>query len=125
MSYSGLGGNKFVQIGKYNIPRTLVRSLILFFLVISGLVNAGLSIIGYADGIGTVLYSLSITSVYVFATLVYITMLLKTNEIVKLYEYMENMIVQSKCIKRSYNILMQVWWELQESTRRSSVSLVG
>lgn len=85
----GLGSEQFVQTAGKSIPRYVVRLSIILLMTGIIITEGILCIIDYANGFAAILYSFSILLTYLSATLIYGSLIVKSNKIIDLFNYLE------------------------------------
>lgn len=95
-AYSGLGTSHFVQIHGRNVPRSLIRFLVLSFstliCVLEGVLCTRLLNYNLVDCLTSFVCMLG----FYPAVTIYISLIMKANVINQLFEYLENIISTSK-----------------------------
>lgn len=96
LSYGGLGTEKYVNIGKRHIPRTIIRATIISLeVVLSGLTVIVIIRTFFEQGLTDMLFPLHCSLLGYIKCSVYCVLLWKTNEIAQLFGFIQ-MIVQQR-----------------------------
>lgn len=89
LAFLGLGTNQFIRIAGKNIPRTFVRLILILFPLIFYILEVALCI-KLSDNIKDGFLPIAVTVACFPATPIYISLVLKTNEIDEVFIYLEN-----------------------------------
>lgn len=91
----GLGTAPYVEIRGKKFPRLIVRLFIGSFISVPIFMDIYVCIIGFANGFGTILYTICMIFSFSSALMIYMGLVLKTNEIAELFEDLRNTIGSS------------------------------
>lgn len=92
----GLSSDKFVPIGGYNVPRSLVR----FIVVLGQLSFAAMQIIilirNLKLGLYAILFPVHVILLFFMKVSIYVVLMIKTDRITELIDYMQDVIDKSR-----------------------------
>lgn len=92
VTYDGLGTAAYVEIRGKKFPRFLVRLFIGSFISVPIVMDGFVCVNGYANGFGTILYTICMICSFSSAIMIYMALVFKTNEIAELFEDLRNTI---------------------------------
>lgn len=92
LAFAGLGIAQFVQIAGKNVPRSLIRNIITFVLLLATTLEGIVCMKGYALNLVAFLGPFCIWLCFFSTTLIYISLVFKTNRISDLFKYLENVV---------------------------------
>lgn len=109
LTYLGLGTDQLVRIGGKNIPRSFIRLFIIFSSLLFCILESILCIKFSSDNLVKCLMALNILASMLPVAPIYITLVLKTDEINDLLNYLEIIISTSnrKLFFKWYSIRIQ------------------
>lgn len=92
VTYDGLGTAAYVEIRGTKFPRWLVRLFIGSFISVPVAMDIVVCFVGFANGFGTILYTICMIFSFSSALMIYMGLVSKTNEIAELFEDLRNTI---------------------------------
>lgn len=95
LSYAGLGKSAHILIGNKVIPRIVIRGIILFTLGLAILLHVFLCIKDYKHGLTAISVPLGATLTCLSIILIYGSLISKTEQIIRLFNYLHQVIRKS------------------------------
>lgn len=92
VALNGLGTDPIVEVRGNRIPRVVIRLLVTSFLSLAIFMNGVICVNGFADGFGTILYSICMVLSFLSGLLIFIVLLIKTEQIAALFDYLKTAI---------------------------------
>lgn len=96
LANAGLGTSPYVQIAGVSVRRSWIRFIIFSFTALGSVLEGILCINGSGDSLAVGLWSLCMMLTFLSVAAIYISLVMKTKQINKLFIYLDNLIVASK-----------------------------
>lgn len=96
LAYAGLGIDAYVQIGNKTIPRALIRYFIIFILVLAISLHMILCLNNYTKGLIVISVPIGASLTCLSIILIYIDLVLTTEHILQLFNYLQDVINKSR-----------------------------
>lgn len=96
LHFAGLSTDQHFHIFGIKIPRSFIRILLGFSLLLCSLSQYYICHRNYAVGLETILMPITCMATYSIAMAIYICLIIKTNKIAALYDYLQQIVDKSE-----------------------------
>lgn len=109
LALAGLGTGPVVQIGRFAIPRAIIRINIIAMLILCVVLQYFFCVRNLTEGLHAIVGAVGIALTFISILLVYVSLMAKSREISDLFGLMENVIDSSKFFVAEFHCKSTNW----------------